>query len=394
MHSSLPEASCGAGLAPAASCLTRRHERARASLVRALDNEKRVAVLVGVDSFEIGQVVSSFVDGLDQRTTSVRLRNPQANALAALGEINRAIGFDPKDLTLSDLQNVLTLFLEYQCNHQHRTVLCVEKADEQSMWLLDCIARLVASCKSTRVGRSLLVLLTGSMKLSEVLEHGAFDVIREEAGVPTRIGPLSIFETREFLRSMSATGGYGDIQTLLEFDAVERVHNLSGGIPNVVAKLFRECMAISHRTGHLPATNNVVAAAARNLRADASINAKIVPPRPALVAAQAPGTPRRRLQINIPDMESQEFELKPGRYMIGRGRQADIRLASPTVSRRHALLIATHEAVQVLDLGSANGVYADGQRIAEGILAPGTVLTLADCRLEYQVGDQAAFATP
>ena len=387
VHSSLPEASCGAGIAPAASSLTRRHERARANLERAFEREQRVAVMVGVDSFELGQVVSSFVDGLDQRTTSVRLRNPQANALAAFGEINRAIGFDPKDLTLSDLQNVLTLFLEYQCNHHHRTVLCVEKADEQSMWLLDCIARLVASCKSTPVGRSLLVLLTGSTKLTDILENGPFDVIRSEAGTPTRIGPLSIFETREFLRSMSATGQYGDIQTLFEFDAVERLHNLSGGIPHVVAKMFRECMAITHRIGHLPATSKIVAAAARNLRSEASIDARISPPKPALVAAKTTEKPRRRLQIQIPDAEPREFDLNPGRYMIGRGPKADIRLASPTVSRRHALLIATEDEVQVLDLGSVNGVYADGKRIAEGTLEPGTVLTLADCRLELQAGN-------
>lgn len=387
VHSSLPDAGYGTGTAPAASSLTRRHDRAQASLERAFEREQRVAVMVGVDSVELGQVVSAFVDGLDQRTTSVRLRNPQANALEALGEINRAIGFDPKDLTLSDLQNVLTLFLEYQCNHHHRTVLCVEKADEQSMWLLDCIARLISSCQSTPVGRSLMVLLTGNSRLTEILQNDAFDAIRTDARTPIRIGPLSIFETREFLRSMSATAGHGDIQSLFEFDAVERLHNLSGGIPHVVAKLFRECLSLTRESGCQPATSKVVAAAARNLRAEASIEARISPPKPALVATETPETRRRCLRIRIPDREPQEFELRPGRYMIGRGPAADIKLASPTVSRRHALLIDTGESVQVLDLGSVNGVFVDGERIAEGTLEPGAVLTLADCRLEYRAGD-------
>ncbi len=387
VHSPVQDAIVGAGVAPAASSLTRRHESACAKLEQAFARQQRVAVMVGVDNVELGQIVSAFVDTLDERTTSVRLRSPQANALAALGEINRAIGFDPKDLTLSDLQNVLTLFLEYQSNHQLRTVLCVEKADEQSMWLLDCIARLVTSNKSSDIGRSLMVLLTGSSRLSDVLQNDAFNVIRAESGTPVRIGPLSIFETREFVRSMSGTGGYGDIQDLFEFDAVERLHNLSGGIPHVVAKLFRECMTIRHHSGQKSATCQVVAAAARNLRAEAAIEARISPPKPALVETASAEPACRRLVIQCPDQPEQQLELKPGRYMIGRAGKADIRLASPTVSRRHALLIDTGESVQILDLGSINGVYMDGQRVAEGTLDPGTVVTLADCKLEYRTGD-------
>lgn len=373
------------GVAPAASSLARRHEVASAQLEQAFKRQQRVAMLVGVDRYELGHVVSAFVDNLGQRTTSVRLRNPQENALAALGEINRAIGFDPKDLTLSDLQNVLKLFLEYQCKHDHRTVLCVEQADEQSMWLLDCIARLIASCKSTPVGRSLLVLLTGSSRLPDVLENTAFDIIRSESGRPVRMGPLSIFETREFVRNLSESGGFGDIQSLFEFDAVERLHHLSGGVPNVVAKLFRECMAITQEHGRSVVTSKVVAAAARNLRAEAAIDSKLEPPEPALITNEQVA-PVRRLVIRSPDRPTSKVVLNPGRFMVGRAKTADIRLTSPTVSRRHALLIDTGETVEILDLGSVNGVRIDGERIAEGPIAPGSVVTLGECTLEYQAG--------
>ncbi len=385
VQSSMQDAIRGVGVAPAASSLFRRHEVATARLQQAFERQQRVAMLVGVDRFELGQVVSAFVDDLGERTTSIRLRSPQENALAALGEINRAIGFDPKDLTLSDLQNVLKLFLEYQHNHRHRTVLCVEQADEQSMWLLDCIARLVSSCKTTPVGRSLLVVLTGSSRLSEVLENGAFDIIRAESGTPIRLGPLSIFETREFVRNMSESGGHGDIQSLFEFDAVERLHNLSGAVPSVVAKLFRECIAITRKYGRPLVTSKVVATAARNLRADAVIDTRLAPPQPALIVNEkAPIV--RRLVIKHPDRPETEVELKPGRFMIGRAQTADIRLASPTVSRRHALLIDTGDSVEILDLGSVNGVRVGDERVAESALEPGSVVTLGDCKIEYLTG--------
>ncbi len=380
---SVQAAGSGVGRAPAATSLMRRQEVAKSRLVTAFEQQRRVVLMLGADSFELGQVIGSFIDDLDERTTSVRIRHPQANALEAFAEINRAIGFDPKDLTLSDLQNVLTLFLEYQCNHNHRTVLCVEKADKQSMWLLDCIARLAKSTESSQIGRSLLVILSGAERLGDVLQKTAFDGLRKEAGSPIRLGPLSIFETRDFLSRMCATMNFGDIQSLIEFDAVERLHNLSGGIPHVVAKLFRECIAIITKNGLPSATCEIVSAAARNLRADSNLEARIAAPKPALVPALVES--RRRLLIHSPGKPPQELAMESGRFLIGRSAEADIHLSSPTVSRRHALLINTGTMIHVRDLGSVNGVHAGTERIVEVTMEPGTVLRLGDCKLEYRV---------
>ena len=380
---SVQDAGSGVSFAPAATSLIRRQQVAKSRLDTAFEKQRRIVLMVGADSFELGQVIGSFIDGLDERATSVRIRHPQANALAAFAEINRAIGFDPKDLTLSDLQSVLTLFLEYQCNHHHRTVLCVENADKQSMWLLDCISRLAKSTESSQIGRDLLVILSGAERLTDVLQNRAFDDIRKEAGPPIRLGPLSIFETRDFLCRIGATMDCGDIRNLIEFEAVERLHNLSGGIPHVIAKLFRECVAIVTKNGVPSATCEIVSAAASNLRADSILDAKIAAPKPVLVPAVAES--RRRLLIHCPDKPPQELALTSGRFLIGRSATADIRLSGLTVSRRHALLINTGAMIRVRDLGSVNGVYAGTERIAEVTVEPGTVLRMGDCELEYRV---------
>lgn len=382
---SVQETSTAVGVAPAATSLMRRHRLAQSKLERAFEKDNPVVLMTGVDSYELDRVVSTFVGSLDGRTTSVRLRQPQEDALAALGEINRAIGFDPKDLTLSDLQNVLTLFLEHQCKHGHRTVLCVEKADQQSMWLLDCIARLISSTNASQIGRSLMVILSGANRLTDVLENSAFDVIRKKAGPKIKLAPFSIFETREFVRQMSSSAGLGDIQTIFEFDAIERLHRLGGGVPHVVTKLFRECVAIVGQNNTGSATSKDVVKAARNLRADVDVDLEIAQPQ-STVVAKAPEA-RRRLLIKCPDQSAWEFNLKPGRYMIGRAHTADIRLSSPAVSRRHALLINSGEDVQVLDLGSVNGTFAGSDRISETTIIPGTVLRLGDCQIAYSIDE-------
>ncbi len=380
VQSTVQGAVADAGHTPAADSLMRRHERATRGLARAYERQRRAALVIGVDCREIDGVIGEFLSGLDQPATSIRLRQPQENALAALAEINRSIGFDPKDLTLTDLQMVLTLFLEYQCRHRRRTVLCVERADEQSMWLIDCIARLMRSTESARIGQNLLVVLSGSSGLMDVLENPAFDDIRRAAEKPIRLGPLSIFETRALLRQLCAMSGMGEIQSLFDFEAVERLHSLAGGIPHLVTKLFRESVTLASESGMESATSKTVDTAAHQLRSAESLLARS--DRAAAVVGHPADSPRR-LQVRCPDEPPREVSLQPGRYMVGRAESSDIRLPSKTVSRRHALLISTRDSLQVLDLGSVNGVYADSDRVAEATVDAGTVLTLGDCKLEY-----------
>ena len=384
---SVQDALSVADVAPSATAsLMQRHRVAQTQIIESMQREGPIAVLKGPDSFELGRIISSLVTELDDRTTVVRLQQPHESALEALREITRTIGFAPNDLTLSDLQNVLTLFLQHQGKHRQRTVLFVERADEQPMWLLDFVAKLVRLSESSQLGRSLFIVLSGGRRLTDVLQNTAFDVIRQKAGRTIELAPLSNPETRELLCQISASTGCGDIEDIFAFDAVERLHGLGGGVPSLVARLFRECMAIVKKQGLQTVTPKVVVTAARNLRADmrepegdAVLRPKLVP-NPGNAVSKA-----RRLLIRCPEQEDKEIPLRIGRFMVGRASTADIRLESPSVSRRHALIIATGKALQVLDLGGTNGTLAGDKPVSEATLRPGTVLTPGDCQIEYVV---------
>jgi adenylate cyclase len=72
----------------------------------------------------------------------------------------------------------------------------------------------------------------------------------------------------------------------------------------------------------------------------------------------------------------QRFDLPPGRSVIvGRGVGSDIAVYDPTISRRHAELIASDDAVTVKDLGSSNGTYVNGRRITSARLSANDAIT-------------------
>ena len=60
-------------------------------------------------------------------------------------------------------------------------------------------------------------------------------------------------------------------------------------------------------------------------------------------------------------------ELRPlhaGENIIGRDREAAIVVDSPDVSRHHARLLVTSDAVMLEDLGSKNGTFVAGKRLS------------------------------
>jgi DNA-binding winged helix-turn-helix (wHTH) protein len=63
--------------------------------------------------------------------------------------------------------------------------------------------------------------------------------------------------------------------------------------------------------------------------------------------------------------DGREIPLPEGETILGRGHLSRIRIASENVSRRHARILVTEDAVTVEDLGSTNGVYVGDDRIQE-----------------------------
>ncbi len=58
-----------------------------------------------------------------------------------------------------------------------------------------------------------------------------------------------------------------------------------------------------------------------------------------------------------------DIDLPPGEFVIGRAANCQLSLDDPLVSRQHATLTVTPEAVVLADLGSRNGVRVNGGRI-------------------------------
>ena len=88
-------------------------------------------------------------------------------------------------------------------------------------------------------------------------------------------------------------------------------------------------------------------------------------------------TPGYSLAMKRDDGEIQVFSIERGWTRIGRSPTADLRIDDPSVSRRHALVIAEPgKMLRVLDDRSLNGVFVNGETIEWGPLRDGDQLTV------------------
>src|SRR5262245_30246824 len=89
------------------------------------------------------------------------------------------------------------------------------------------------------------------------------------------------------------------------------------------------------------------------------------------------------------EYRAQRLELRPGTFLIGRSPTCHVVLDDGLVSRRHARILITPDRVVIEDLGSANGVYVNEQRVAgRQPLMPGDRVVMGQQSLVLRESDE------
>jgi hypothetical protein len=76
--------------------------------------------------------------------------------------------------------------------------------------------------------------------------------------------------------------------------------------------------------------------------------------------------------------------LQPPGLVIGRGSDADLRINDPGISRRHAQIrvtAGTQVKIDIIDLGSTNGIVVNGQRVQQAPLHEGSRIEIGSTRM-------------
>ena len=93
-------------------------------------------------------------------------------------------------------------------------------------------------------------------------------------------------------------------------------------------------------------------------------------------------TSRARLVLEV---NGTRHPLTPPGLVIGRGSEADLRINDPGISRAHAQIrvqaAGTGLQIDIVDLGSTNGIIVNGQKVRQAVLQEGSRIEIGSTRM-------------
>ncbi len=88
--------------------------------------------------------------------------------------------------------------------------------------------------------------------------------------------------------------------------------------------------------------------------------------------------------LTVHDQEERIFEIPESEARLGSAPDNELVLRVPGVSGRHALVRRCPGGVEVMDLGSKNGLFVEGQRVKRALLVPGLRLQIGAAWIEIE----------
>ena len=345
----------------------------------------QVRVLIGPPSSGKTTLLQHLSTQLHESPVVLHCRGPKDSASAVLASLLLSADLAPWDLSQIEQRNLLTVFLQQRHSQRRRVLLLVDDAHNFNAEALEELERLLAFKIDKRPALELLV--AGS---PAVAKHWQDARGRAAAG-NVLVHCLRAAPPEDLTGYLDWRLARFDMQNLVTPVALQMIARLSGGRYAAADVLCQMSLLLLRQLTLERADARVVRQAVATLVARQS--AKLETNQ----ASNAEQTPDAPPQGHIVVSRSGKVVTRIAlgqRTLIGRSEHNDVCLASPYLSRHHAVIVGTPQGYYVVDLGSVNGVLLNGQRIERAVLCDEDVLGIGPFRLKVQMPEVLTQGSP
>lgn len=371
--------------------LSKAHARAKAYMESTIWFTDGFVVITG----EIGSgkttLIETFLGELASDVVVAQINQTQVSAIEFLQTVLVQFGFTPFQMKKAELLATFTRFLGEQYAAGHKVMLIVDEAQNLGLRVLEEI-RMLSGIDTTKE-RVLRIILAGQPELNEKLDAPELMQLVQRVRLRFHLPALTLEDTQHYVQHrLEVAGSQG--REIFQPDCYPAIYRFTGGVPRLINTLCDTAMLSAYNAERERVTPVDIDAAVNELqwvefaqRAAASRPAREARAATAQHAenmADAPSdTPVARLLVISRGKTVSERGMYPGRLIVGRAPDADLRIDSLVISRHHCQILTSNRLCVLEDLNSRNGVFVKNQRVRRHNLNDGDVVSLGSHQLMY-----------
>jgi hypothetical protein len=245
--------------------------------------------------------------------------------------------------------------------------------------------RLLSGVETTKE-KVLRIILAGQPELNAKIDSPELVQLRQRVRLRFHLSALGEDDLAAYVRHRLHVAG-SEGRELFELETFPILYRYTGGIPRLINTLCDTALLAAFAQDHRTVSASDLEAAIAELQwTEYAARTMTRAERLSLDdTARHEQPPVGRLAVSHDGQPVSELLLVPGRCVIGRTEDNDLRIDSRVVSRHHAQIVTTTDGSWVEDLNSTNGVYVKGRRVRRHRLKPGDVVRIGQHDLTYHL---------
>ncbi len=366
--------------------LSKNHARAKAYMESTIWFTDGFVIITGEIGAGKTTLIETFLSELEKDVVVAQINQTQLTPVEFLQSILVQFGFEPYQMKKVELMATLSNFLIEQYANGRRVLLIIDEAQNLSMKVLEEV-RLLSGLETTK-DKVMRIILAGQPELNDKLDMPELTQLTQRVRLRFHLTPLSRADLEHYIQHRLEVAGSSGREIFMP-ETYDLIYRYTGGVPRLINTLCDTAMMAAFAEDQDTISEETLKSAIAELRWSdyASRSAKLPVYRPASAASSQGKTSDNHILAHLllshKGESVGEYELKQGRFLIGRTPENDLQIDSNYISRHHAQIISTQNSCIIEDLNSTNGIAHNGKRIRRRVLNDGDVLQLGEHELAY-----------
>lgn len=238
--------------------MSSQHREALVNLLFGVEQSKGFMVVTGEIGAGKTTLCRQFLREVSKQVKTAVILNPNLSRTHLLASIINDLGLKDTVRSRRDQFEILNRFLLELAEQNGKACLVIDEAQCLNPLVLEEI-RLLSNLETSKQ-KLLQIILVGQPELQKLLKRHSLLQLRQRIGIVCHLQGMACDETGAYIRHRLVHGSEGTPQAVFEDTVIEKIHEISRGIPRLINLLCdRALIAAFARQTHRIAWDEIAA---------------------------------------------------------------------------------------------------------------------------------------